>query len=314
MKTKQNIYKAKRGVLEEYKRDLKSNASLYIMVIPVLLFYIIFCYKPMYGVLMAFQQYSPRTGIWGSPWIGLQNFKDFLTSPDFGRIFKNTLTISLTSLIVNFPAPIILALLLNEIRQKCFKSVSQTIMYIPHFISMVVICGMIKDFVSDKGIVSQLIAVFTGEQVNLLNNANLYLPIYILSDTWQGIGWGSVIYMAALSGVDREMYEAASVDGCGKWKQTIHITIPAIVPTIVIMFILRIGNLLSIGYEKTILLYNPLIYEKADIISSYVYRQGFEGQNWSYSTAVGVFNSVINLMLVTFANYISRKLNDTSLW
>lgn len=301
-------------IWDEYKRDFRANYSLYIMMIPVVLFYIIFCYKPMYGIIMAFQQYSPGEGILGSEWVGLQNFIDFFTSSDFSRIFKNTIIISITSLVLGFPAPIILALLLNEIRQKHFKAVVQTISYLPHFISMVVICGMIRDFVSDKGIISYIVSIFTGEQVNLLNNAKLFVPIYVISEIWQGVGWGSIIYLAALAGVDQELYEAASVDGCGKLHQVLHITLPAISPTIITMLILRIGQLLSIGYEKIILLYNPLTYETADVISSYVYRIGFEGQDWSYSTAIGIFNSTINLLLIISANTISKKLNDISLW
>ena len=285
------------------------------MVIPVLLYYIIFCYKPMYGAVIAFQDYSVADGIMGSPWVGMKHFKDFVMEPDFWRLIKNTLAISIYGLIFGFPAPIIFALLLNEIRQKKFKRLVQTASYLPHFISIVVICGMISNFVSRDGFISILFARITGrEPVAMLSNKVYYLPIYIISNIWQGMGWDAIIYIAALAGVDASLYEAASIDGAGKWKQLLHVTLPSIIPTIIIMFILRIGSVLNVGYEKTLLLYNPLIYERADIISTYTYRLAFSGQQWSYTTAIGLFNSVINFMLVVIVNKICDKVNGTSLW
>lgn len=296
------------------KRDLKRNWGTYLLIVPVLIYYIIFCYKPMYGAIIAFKDFNPTEGIMGSDWVGLEHFKTFFDNPDFARIVRNTLTISITNIIFGFPAPIILALLFNEIRSKKFKSVAQTISYLPHFISLVVVCGLIKTFVNSGGIIHQLVSAFGGSNVGLLSREECFLPIYVLSDIWQGIGWNSIIYLAALSGVDQQLYEAAKIDGAGKWKQVIHVTIPSIMPTIIIMLILRLGSLLSIGYEKVILLYNPLIYETSDVISSYVYRVGLGGQQWSYSAAVGLLNSIINFAIVIIANKISSKVSETSLW
>lgn len=314
MMNKQLKAQKRQESLLSWKKDFRLNWSLYVMMIPVILFYVLFCYRPMYGVLMAFQRFSPALGVAGSPWIGFDNFKDFFLNPDFFKLLRNTLTISITSLVFGFPAPIILALLLNELRQQRFKAVTQSVLYFPNFISAVVICGMIKTFTADTGILSQLVAIFTGERVNLLHKPELFVPIYVFSSIWQTVGWSSIIYIAALSMVDQELYEAARLDGANRWKQTLHVTIPSIIPTIVINLILNVGHLMSVGSERIILLYNPLIYDTADVISSYTYRIGFVSQDWSYSTAIGLFNSVINLILVITTNTISRKLNDTSLW
>lgn len=303
------------GVLARMKKDLIKYRAVYLMVIPVLAFYIIFCYVPMYGALIAFQDYSPGAGMMGSEWVGLKHFISFVTDSDFPRLLRNTVSISLLSMIFGFPAPMIFALLINEIRQTKFKRVVQTVSYIPHFISLVVVCGLIKNYVSRTGFITVLLSYFTGmEPANLLNNQAYYYPIYILSSIWQGMGWDAIIYIAALSAVDVSLYEAATIDGAGKWKQVIHVTIPAILPTIIIMFIMRVGNLLNVGYEKTLLLYNPLIYERADIISSSVYRLAFETQQWSYSTAVGLFNSVVNFLLVILVNKICDRVSGTALW
>ena len=295
-------------------KDIKRNWTLYILVLPVIAFYIIFCYKPMYGAIIAFKDYSPKLGIMGSPWVGFEHFRTFFASSDFSRILRNTVEISLASIIFGFPAPIILALLINELQRKWFAKSVQTITYLPHFISLVVVCGMIRDFVSDKGIVTQMLAMFGMEPTNLLNNEDYFLPIYVISGIWQEIGWGSIIYLAALAGVDQELYEAAGIDGAGRLRQTWSITIPSILPTIVTMLILRLGSVMNVGFEKIILLYNPMIYEKADVISSYVYRVGMVNRDYGFSTAVGLFNSAINFTFVICANYISKKLNDTSLW
>ena len=210
--------------------------------------------------------------------------------------------------------PIILALMLNEVWNNKFKKVTQTITYLPHFISVVVICALIKDFVDKDGLITSFLSIFSLENTNMLNNKHLFTPIYVISDIWQSVGWGSIIYLAALTGIDSQLYEAASLDGAGKWKQLLHVTIPGIAPTIIIMLILRIGSLLNLGYEKIILLYNPLIYETSDVISTYVYRLAFSGQQWSYTTAIGLFNSVINLILLISANKISGIVGETSLW
>lgn len=298
-----------------FVKDIKKNYVLYLFLLPALLYYVIFSYIPMIGSLMAFQNYHPADGILGSEWVGFKHFYDFFKNYYFWNVTRNTFCISALSILFGFPAPIIFALLLNEIYNTKFKSVVQTITYIPHFISMVVICGMIKSFVSDTGVIGMAISILTGkEPVNLLNYAENFRAIYIISDIWQDVGWGSIIYLAALSGVDVALYDAAKIDGAGKFRLVLHVTLPSIVPTIVIMFILRMGTILSVGFEKIILLYNPMTYEKADVISSFVYRKGLVDMNWSYSSAIGLLNSVVNFIFVFATNCISRKFNETSLW
>jgi putative aldouronate transport system permease protein len=284
------------------------------MALPVMAFYIVFHYFPMYGAMIAFKDFSPRLGILGSHWVGLKHFQDFFGSFYSWRIIKNTLIINVYELIFGFPAPIILALLLNEIRSKFFKKTVQTVSYLPHFVSLVVICGMIVDFVSTKGVVSQVMAAFGIEPNNLLLKKEAFRTIFVSSGIWQHIGWGSIIYLAALSGIDQELYEAAEVDGAGRLRQLLHITIPGIMPTIVILLILRMGSMMSVGFEKIILLYNPMIYVTSDVISSFVYRKGLQDFNYSFSTAVGLFNSLINFIFLISANKLSRKFSESSLW
>lgn len=299
-------------------RDLRINYYLYFMVLPVVAYYIIFAYIPMYGVTIAFKEYSPRLGILGSPWVGLKHVQSFLSSPYFGRVFLNTINISLTSLVFGFPAPIILALLINELKNKSFTRITQTITYLPHFVSLVVICGMIKSFTRDDGLINDLIFFFGGERVTMLNNPNYFLPIYIISGLWQEIGWGSIIYLSALTAVDPELYDAAMIDGAGRWRQTLNVTLPGILPTVIILLILRVGSLIGVGHEKVLLLANDATWSKADVIATYVYRRGLAadlGANqWSYSTAIGLFNTIINLVLLIITNTISRKISETSLW
>ena len=268
----------------------------------------------MYGALIAFKDYSPGKGFSGSPWVGFEHFIRFFQSPFFFRLLRNTFLISFYGLLFGFPAPIILALLLNEVRHSSYKRTIQTITYLPHFISMIVIAGMITDFSLSTGLFNDIIAFFGGQRFPLLQQPNLYRPIYVGSDIWQQVGWGTIIYLSAMSAIDPQLYEAAMIDGAGRFRQLFHITLPSIAPTIVILLILRIGQLLGVGYEKTILLYNPSTYETADVISTYVYRVGLLEQNWSYSTAIGLFNSAINFSLLIIANKISRKVSETSLW
>ncbi len=296
------------------KADFRRNKWVYFMFLPVLAWYIIFCYGPMYGAIIAFKDYVPSQGILGSEWVGLKHIKAFITDYYFFRLLKNTLVISVTSLVVNFPMPILFALLVNELRSKKYAKCVQTITSLPHFISLMVICGMIKTFTMDTGIITKLIGALTGNYSNLLNNPKAFVPIYVLSGTWQEMGWSAIIYIAALAGVDQELYEAASIDGAGKLRQVFAITLPSITPTIVVLLILRLGGMLNVGYEKIILLYNPGIYETSDVISSFVYRRGLINGDWSYSAAVGLFNSIINFILVVSANKISSKLSESSLW
>lgn len=296
------------------RKDWTRNWSLYLLVLPVLAYFIIFHYKPMYGAIIAFKDYTPARGIGGSEWVGFSHFTRFFSSVYFGRLIKNTILLSLYSLVFGFPAPIILALLLNEVRNRKFKSFAQTITYLPHFISLIVVTGMLVDFSLTSGLFNDIIAFFGGERMSLLQEPGLYRTIYVASGIWQEVGWGSIIYLSALSGVDSQLYEAAGIDGAGKWKQLIHVTLPSIAPTIIIMLILKMGTLMNMGYEKTILLYNPSTYQTADIISSYVYRVGLLEQDWSYSTAIGLFNSLINFVLLLIANKLSKKYSETSLW
>lgn len=296
-------------------KDMKVNWKLYLVFMPVVVYYVIFHYLPMYGAVIAFKDFSPMDGILGSNWVGFKHFIDFFTSSDFKRIFFNTLNISLQSLVFGFPAPIVLALMINEVGNAKWKKIVQTVTYMPHFISLVVVCGIIRSFVSDTGVITMTLnSLGLMENIDMLGDKNLFVPIYIISDIWQGVGWGSIIYLAALTGINQELYEAASIDGAGRWRQLFAVTIPGILPTVVIMLILRIGNIMSLGFEKIILLYNPLTFETADVISSYVYRRGLMDFNFSYSSAVGLFNSVINFILIMTANTISKKANDTSLW
>lgn len=294
--------------------EIKNCGALYVMALPIVLYYVLFRYIPMFGTVMAFQKFNIAKGIFGSPWVGFQNFVTFFNSYYFARLLRNTFLISVTDLIFNFPAPIIFALLLNEVSTKWFKKTVQTISYMPYFVSIVVLCGLVIDFCQAGGVISNVASVLLGESVNLMSKPEYFRAIFVGSNIWQGLGYGSIVYIAALTSVDQELYEAAVIDGAGRWKQTIHITIPSIMPTIIILLILRMGSILDVGYEKVMLLYNPATYETADVISTFVYRKGFVDYDYSYSTAVGLFNSVINLILLTLTNYISRRAGEISLF
>ena len=293
---------------------IKKNKMVYLMVLPVIIYYILFHYKPMYGIIIAFQNYSPRKGIMGSDWVGFKHFSDFFGGYYFVRLLRNTLTLSFATLLIGFPVPIILALLINELRSKKFSKMVQTITYMPHFVSMVVLCSMIRQFVGSGGFITGFFTLFGYDGSNMLSHGNFWIPIYVISNIWQGAGWGSIVYLAALTGIDSELYDAAKVDGANRWKQTLHVTIPSILPTIIIMLIMRVGQIMGVGYEKTLLLYNDGILEVAEIISTYVYKMGLLNREFSFSTAVNLFNSVINFVLVILANQISKKTTETSLW
>lgn len=298
------------------KKDLQRNYSLYLLVLPVIAFYLYFHYKPMYGILASFQDFSIRKGIGGSEWIGFENYKRFFDDPYFARNIINTIRISVSTLVFGFPAPIILALLMNELTGTALKKTVQTVTYLPHFISLVVICGMVTDYVASDGFITKLVSNITGNEISesLLNNAGLFVPIYVISDIWREVGWSSIIYLAALAGVDQELYEAAGIDGAGRLRQTWTITLPSIAPTIITLFILNLGGLISVGYEKIILLTNPYNAETSEILSYYIYKRGIEGGEYGLSTAAGLFNSVINCILVVAANQISKRVSEVSLW
>ena len=294
--------------------DFKKNWPLYIMVLPLVLFYILFCYKPMYGVIIAFKDYSTRLGISGSNWVGFKYFREFFSSPYFVRTLWNTFFISISTLVFSFPMPVILALLINELRSKKYSRIVQTASYLPHFISLVVICSLIKEFTSQRGVITSLLNIFGFPAISMLNEPHLFVPVYVFSDIWQSMGWGSIVYLAALTSIDQSLYEAAKIDGAGRFRQIIHISIPGIMPTIITMLILRMGGLMSIAYEKIILLYNPAIYSTSDVISSFVFRRGIMDRSYSFSAAVGLFNSVINCFLLFASNWLSKRFNESSLW
>ncbi len=301
--------------LIDIKKDWKKNKSVYFLAIPIVIYFLIWHYLPMVGILLGFEDYTPRGGVLGSEWIGVKNFVDFFKSYYFGRLIKNTIILSVLHIIVNFPAPIILALLLNELENQIFKKVIQTISYLPYFISTVVICGIVIDFLGYDGAFTNILTnMGLIERQDLLASKAAFRPIFVLSGTWQGVGYGSIIYLAALSGVDQELYEAAKIDGAGRWRQTIHITLPSIAPTVIIMFILIMGSLLNVSMEKIILLYRPVTYDTADVISSFVYRRGLQEGDYGYATAVSIFNSIVNMILMFTTNAISAKYSETSLF
>jgi putative aldouronate transport system permease protein len=295
-------------------RDVKRNRCIYLMLAPVVAYYLIFHYGPMYGVQIAFRDYSLSKGIWGSRWIGLQNLIDFFRGFYFWRLVRNTLMISLLDLVFGFPAPIILALLLNEIRSSTFKRTIQTITYMPHFVSLIVVVGILIDFFARNGLINDLLGLAGIPPIAYMQRPEFFRGIYVGSGIWQHVGWGSIIYLAALSNIDPTLYEAAMVDGAGRFRQLVHITLPGIAPTIIILLILRMGAMMSVGHEKILLMYNSMTYETADVISTYVYRKGILHADFGYSAAVGLFNSIINFGLLVAANTISRRLNETSLW
>ncbi len=297
------------------KINIKRDKALLLIILPVVVHYLVFFYYPMYGNIIAFKDYSPTKGIWGSDWVGFQYFVQFFRSPYFVRVLRNTALISVYSILWGFPIPILFALLTNDLKAGVYKRVVQAVSYIPYFISTVIICGMLVNFLSPStGIVNMVIEALGGEPINFLMEPKWFRTVFIASGVWQGFGWSAIIYLAALTGVSPELYEAAKMDGASKIQRVIHISIPSILPTIVVTLILQIGTLMSIGYEKIILLYNPVTLEVADVISSYTYRTGLVEGNYSFASAVGLFNSVINLILVAFANKVSRKVSEVSLW
>ncbi len=302
-------------LLHNIALDFRRNKVIYFLCIPIVVWYILFHYIPMGGIVISFQNYTPALGLAKSPWIGFDNFIRFFTGEYAFRLIRNTFMLSLLDLLFNFPAPILFALLLNEVHNRAFRRSIQTISYMPYFVSMVVMCGIIVDFTQSGGLISDAVAFLTGGKAqNLLGNKDYFRTIYTVSSIWQGLGYGSIIYLAALSGVNQGLYEAAKIDGAGRWKQTIHVTLPSISSTIVIMFIMKMGTMLSVGSEKVLLLYSPAIYQTADVISTYVYRNGFETYDYGFSTAVGLFNSVVNTVFLVSANFLCKKYTETSLF
>ena len=307
--------KKKKSLWYRLKDDLKKRWILYVMILPVIIYFIVYHYVPMYGITLAFKDYSIRKGILGSPWVGFEHFKRFFGSYQFSMLVKNTLSLSLYSLLVGFPIPIIFALFLNYLRNEKLKKFVQMVSYAPHFLSTVVICSMITMFsMPNKGVFNILRGLLGMESVNVLAKADWFNDIYIWSGVWQGMGWSAIIYISALAGVDYEMHEAAIIDGASKVQRMIHIDLPSIIPTIVMLLILRMGSIMSVGFEKAYLLQNDLNYMKSAIISTYVYEVGLIDSDFAFSTAVGLFNTAINIILLVGANTFSKKVMKESLW
>ena len=299
---------------ESLLRNYKQNRMLYWMILPIVIYVLIFNYLPMLGLVMSFQNYSLTKGIFGSKWVGLKNFQDFFQSMYFGRTLSNTLKLSGLCLLFAFPAPIIFALMLNEVRNSKFKKVIQTVSYMPHFVSMIVVACLIISFTNSSGLFADIAVMMGGTRKSYISDPKYFRTIFVVSEIWQGIGFNSIIYLSALSSVSEELYEAARIDGAGRIAQLFHITIPGIMSTIIIMFILRCGSIMAVNFEKILLLYTPATYETADVIQTYVYRIGLIKQKIGYSTAVGLFNSVCGFGLIVFTNYLSKKYTEVSMF
>ena len=298
-----------------FKKSLRRNWDLYLLILPILVFFFVFSYMPMYGIVIAFKDYIAAKGISGSPWVGFAHFQRFFESIYFERTIKNTLGISLYSLIVGFPMPILLALMINEVHHLPFKRTVQTVTYAPYFISQVVMCGMIIIFIRpDAGFINMLLKAMGQEQIAFIIEPAWFKTIYVWSGVWQNTGWGTIIYIAALSGLDQQMYEAAQIDGANKIQKIWHITLPCLMPTAILLLIMNCGSLMSVGFEKVFLLQTPLNMEASDVISTYTYRAGMIDANYSYSAAIGLFNSVINFVILFIVNQISKRVSSISLF
>ncbi len=289
--------------------------ELYLFLLPTLVYFGIFQYGPLYGAQIAFRDYLGALGIWGSPWVGLANFERFFKSAYFVSLLTNTLSLSLLMLVFSFPIPVIFALMLNQLGSQRYKRIVQTVSYAPHFISVVVFVGLIFLFTSPStGIINILASKLGGPRIYYMGNLGWFRPVYVLSDIWQETGWGAIIYLAALSGINPELYEAATIDGATKFQRILHIDIPAILPTVTILLVLRMGAIMSLGFEKAFLMQTPLNLDHSEIISTYVYKVGLQGAQFSFGSAVGLFNSVVNLVLLLIVNRVVRALGETSLW
>lgn len=294
---------------------LNRDKYLLLLVFPAFAYFVIFSYLPMAGNIMAFQNFKIGGSIFSSPWVGFRWFREFFSSIYFERNITNTLILSLCLLVFSFPAPILFALLLNEVKNKVYKSFIQTVSYMPYFVSLVVVVAIISNVLSvSDGIVNVFLKKLGMEPVDFMSSSEWFRPIYVISDIWQTCGWASIIYLASLSSIDPQLYEAATIDGAGRWKQLMHVTLPGIAPTIIMMLILRSGSLMSVGFEKIVLMYSPVIYDVSDVIQTYVYRRGLVDMQYSFASAVGLFNSVVNFALIMTVNQISKRVSQVSLW
>ncbi|MCU6710194.1 ABC transporter permease subunit [Paenibacillus sp. J5C_2022] len=294
---------------------IKRDKYLILLLLPAILYYALFHYVPMYGLVIAFKKFSIANGIMGSEWVGFHWFAQFFESYYFFRLLKNTILLSLYSILIEFPIPIVFALLLNEYKDGLFKRTIQTVTYMPHFLSVVIVVGIMVNFLHPvDGVINTLIESFGYKSIDFFNDPSWFRTLYIGSSVWQNFGFSSIIYLAAISAIDPQLYEAARMDGANRWQQMWSVTLPGILPVIMILLILRVGNLLDVGFEKIILMYNPSTYEVADVISTYVYRRGILGSQYSFGAAVGLFNAIINFVLLIAMNRISKKLTQNSLW
>lgn len=303
----------KKKNLKHLKKNLYRCRLLYLMILPSLITVFVFHYIPIYGVQIAFKDYRSSLGILGSEWVGLKYFIEFINYPYFEKVMVNTIRISLVCL-CTFPIPIIFSIMLNELRSSKVKKVSQMITYAPHFVSTVVVCSMLMLFLDKDGLINNIIAFFGGERVSYLSVPSAFAPIYAISDLWQGLGWGTIIYLATLAGISVELVEAAKIDGAGRFQTIWHVHLPYLKPTIITLFILKMGSLISVGFEKVFLLQNPLNLDASSVISTYVYEVGIINHQYSYSSAIGLFNNFINIILLVIANTVSKKVAETSLW
>ncbi|RXZ83491.1 sugar ABC transporter permease [Paenibacillaceae bacterium] len=295
--------------------DIRKDWDLYLALIPGIAFLLLFKYTPMYGIVIAFKDFNIYEGISASAWVGLEHFERLISSRGFMQVFRNTLIISLYKILFLFPLPIIVAILMNELKNMIFKRTVQTIVYLPHFLSWVIVSGLFIDLLSvNGGLVNKLIVGLGGEPIRFFLDSDIFRTVLITSAGWKEIGWSTIIYLAAMTGIDPQLYEAAKMDGANKWKQTIHITLPGLIPIITLMFILRLGSLLEAGLEQILVMYNPSVYNVADIIGTYVYRVGLGEQNYSFSTAVGLFESIIAFVLIITGNFLSKKYLQRSIW
>lgn len=295
-------------------KDLRAHRAVYLLFLPILCWYILFRYVPLANLTIAFTDYNLYKGLAGSDWVGFKHFREFLTSFYAWRLIRNTALLSIYDIAFSFPAPIILALLLNEVNHQRTRKIMQTISYMPHFISLMVICGILRDFSSSTGLFNLIRQMFGMEAFNLLSEPSLYRTIHVGSGVWQTIGWNSIIYIATISTIDQQQYEAAYIDGANILQRILHVTLPALVPIITVQFIMRLGNVMTVGYEKIILLYNSLTYETADVISTYLYRTGILSGKYGLATAVGIFNSVINIVILVCVNKGFARFTENSLW
>ena len=299
---------------ERFKKDVIRDKWLYLLVLPGIVFLLVFRYIPIFGNIIAFMDFNPYN-MWDSKWVGLKHFITLFNKPAFLLTFKNTLVISLLKMIIGFPIPIILSLMMNEMRNLKFKKVSQTLLYLPHFISWVVLSGLIMNMLDpDTGIITSLIEMITGNRIQVLSDKQAFVPMLIVTDVYKNMGWGTIIYFAALSGVDPQLYEAAEIDGARKWKQMIHITLPSIMPTIIIQLILSCNNIVNAGFDQIFMLYSALVYDVADIIDTYVYRIGIQKADYSFSTAANMFKSIIALVMILIVNTVAKKTGNEGIW